>query len=279
MDHEAVRETLELAAAEPGGLDRLMAGDTPTAIAVAMHLAGCEACTSELERLRRVSGLVRDVVSTTLPPDLRARTLAHVRTHGVPRGAPVVAQGVPEAGPSPVRSSMPVPIVRPSRRPIFGWFAAVAAAVAISVAATTFLVGSRFDDRLTAQDEAIHDLASVTTATLRVSSAADVARVALDSPTHADVTGTLIYSPSTTELVVVATGLTEPAAGMEYRCWLDRGDGRKGVGKMFFGGGLAYWVGPSPAVAGSTGPLRFGVSLVGADGADIGPDPVLVGAS
>ena len=41
MDHDQVREQLELAAAEPGGLERLMAGDTAAARAVAAHLAGC----------------------------------------------------------------------------------------------------------------------------------------------------------------------------------------------------------------------------------------------
>ena len=35
MDHDATREQLDLAAAEPGGLERLMAGDTATAQAVA----------------------------------------------------------------------------------------------------------------------------------------------------------------------------------------------------------------------------------------------------
>ena len=45
MDHNEVRELLEDAAVEPGGLERLMAGDTPTAVLVAGHLAGCADCT------------------------------------------------------------------------------------------------------------------------------------------------------------------------------------------------------------------------------------------
>ena len=40
MDHDATREQLELAAVEPGGLERLMAGDTVAAQAVAAHVAG-----------------------------------------------------------------------------------------------------------------------------------------------------------------------------------------------------------------------------------------------
>ncbi|MEJ7749701.1 MAG: hypothetical protein WKF56_10385, partial [Candidatus Limnocylindrales bacterium] len=78
MDHDDVTEALELAAVEPGGLARLMAGDTPTAGAIAGHLAGCQPCSGELERLRRAAPLLRDVVRTSPPADLRERTLAFV---------------------------------------------------------------------------------------------------------------------------------------------------------------------------------------------------------
>jgi len=44
MDHSEVREILEDAAIEPDGLERLMAGDTPTASIVAGHLTGCPDC-------------------------------------------------------------------------------------------------------------------------------------------------------------------------------------------------------------------------------------------
>ena len=71
MDHAEARELLEVAAVEPGGLARLMAGDTPEAAALAGHLAGCEECTREMARLRRVAGIVRGVVRTTPPPELR----------------------------------------------------------------------------------------------------------------------------------------------------------------------------------------------------------------
>ena len=54
---------------------------------------------------------------------------------------------------------------------------------------------------------------------------------------------------------------------------------RQPVGKMFFGGGIAYWVGPAPSVSGLSGTETFGVSLVDADGELVTPDPVLVGTS
>ena len=85
MDHDATREELELAAAEPGGLERLMAGDTAAAQAVAAHLAGCDTCSDELARLQRSAPLIRSAVRELPPDDLRARTLAAVRTQGVPR--------------------------------------------------------------------------------------------------------------------------------------------------------------------------------------------------
>lgn len=293
MDHDEVIEALELAAAEPGGLERLTAGDTTAAMAIAAHLAGCPSCRAELDRLRVVRAVARDLVAEPAagaaiggaeraPADLRARTLAYVREHGQERsqvsGAPV-SPSVAVTRPAAVPPASPArPIAFPVRRPIVGWVAAVAAAVVISVASTSFLVNGAFDARFRAQDEAISDLASVTTATLHVTAQADAARVNLASPTGAPITGTLLYSPTTTELVVVATGLTEPAAGMEYRCWVDTGSGRQAIGRMFFGGGLAYWVGPSGVVAGLSQGATFGVSLVDASGASSGPDPVLKGA-
>ena len=123
MDHDASREQLELAALEPAGLDRLMAGDTPIAQAVAAHLAGCPACSDELARLERTSRLVREVVRAMPPADLRDRTFAAVRAGGVQRGVggialalpPTAGGAVPPVGGVPGRSSL-------------GWVAAIAAA-------------------------------------------------------------------------------------------------------------------------------------------------------
>src|SRR4051812_21814620 len=93
MDHAEAREILELAAVEPDGLARLTAGDTPEAAALAGHLAGCAECTQEMARLRRVAGIVRGVVRTTPPPELRERTLAFVRAVGRDRSAAATAVG------------------------------------------------------------------------------------------------------------------------------------------------------------------------------------------
>ena len=158
----------------------------------------------------------------------------------------------------------------------FGWVAAVAAAVVLSVAATSVFVGGPLNDRLASQADTIEALEAVTAATLLVTSEPDVRRVSLTGGLPG-LAGHLLFSPSTSELVVVATGLTPPAAGQEYRCWVEQAGERQRVGKMFFSDDLAYWIGPVQAVQGLVGEARFGVSLVDADGSIVGPEPVLDG--
>jgi anti-sigma factor RsiW len=300
MDHDATREQLELAAVEPGGLDRLMAGDTPTAQAVAAHLAGCPACADEAARLQRAGAIIGQALRELPSPTLRDRTLAAIRAEGVPRPLPAavapadaVAAAVAAPAPAPVAAAAPVasaplpvespaPISLPARRrrpgaPLIGWAASVAAAVAISIVATWFLVGARVDGQLASQAESISALEEVTTAALTVTSQPDAEHVTLAGTASAALNGSLAYSPSTSELVVVATGLTPPPSDLEYRCWVEVGGTRQRVGKMFFSQGLAYWVGPAPAVSGLSSGATFGVSLVGAGSPSLDSAPVLLG--
>jgi hypothetical protein len=290
MDHEATREQLELAAVEPGGIDRLIAGDTATAQAVAAHLAGCADCAAELTRLERASRLIGATVRELPPADLRERTLASVRELGRPRGsaAAVGAAAAADAG-SPDPSTERVPIEAASlapatpsrlmdgRRAAIGWVAAIAAAIVLSVATTSVLVGGRVDQQLADQSDTIHTLQEVTTATLRVTAEPDARHVALTATADPSLVGSLVFSPSTTELVVVTTGLTRPPSGQEYRCWVERSGQRQRVGRMFFSGELAYWIGDVPAVSGVSGDARFGVSLVEASAASLDAPPVLAG--
>ena len=271
MDHDATREQLDLAAAEPGGLDRLMAGDTPAAQAVAAHLAGCSSCTDELARLERASGLIRDVVRERAPADLRERTLAAIRAAGVQRGTPAAAMASPS-------TSIAGGVAGASGRgrSALGWIAAIAAAVVVSVVATSVIVGWQVDARLATEGTMIEDLQEVTIATLQLTAEPDARRVTLAGAVPG-IGGDLIFSPRTTELVVVATGLTQPPAGQEYRCWVEQAGHRQRVGKMFFSEDLAYWIGPAPAVEGLVDGATFGVSLVAADGAAQDTVPVLGG--
>ncbi len=270
MTHDEALEALELAAVEPGGLDRLMAGDTAVAGAVAGHVAGCPACAAELERLTTEVPLLRDVVRTTPPADLRARTLEYVQTNGVPRGRAPEPMTVPTTvGPDRRRATAP-------RGPL-PWIAAISAAVIIAVVGTAAIMGARVDEELAVRDAAVAHLGSVAAATLSVTSEPDVQRVSLAAADGSVAAGTLLYSPATTELVVVATDLAEPPAGREYRCWVLRGGERQPVGKMFFAGALAYWIGDVAALQDVTGDATFGVSLVDIGGSSLGAPPVISG--
>ena len=291
MDHDATREELELAAAEPGGLERLMAGDTATAQAVAAHLAGCDGCSEELARLQRSAPLIRAAVRELPPDDLRARTLDAVRTQGVPRplaaataasaGAAVAATTVGVAPPNEAFPASPGVLVAPRRErrihPAVGIVATIAAAVVLSVLATSLIIGSRVDGQLASQAETISALKDVTTMTLAVIAQPDAEHVTLVGVGDSPADGNLVFSPSTEQLAVVATGLQPPPAGYEYRCWVSINGSRERVGKMFFGEDLAYWVGSVPAVSGLSSGATFGVSLVGVSGTAIDTDPVLLG--
>jgi hypothetical protein len=267
MDHDEVLEQLELAAVEPDGLARLVAGDTPIAAAVAGHLAGCDACSGEFQRLGRAAPLLRDVIRTTPPSDLRERTLAYVREHGEPRGvaASAAASRAAAAETGPRRRANVLP-----------WVATLAAAIALALATTSFLAYQQASQRLEDQEHAIADLQAVTSATLEISAQPDVERVSLTAA-GTDTSGSLLFSPASTRLVVVATGLQRPPAGQEYRCWVDRAGTRENVGRMFFAGDLAYWVGEVPAISDLKPGTTFGVSLADLQGTLVDGPPVIAG--
>jgi anti-sigma-K factor RskA len=282
MEHSEVRELLEDAAIEPGGLERLMAGDTSTASIVAGHLAGCADCSEELERLRRSVGLIRPTVQLVPPPELKERTLAYVAALGRPRGSTA------DADPAGAQAGAPIPsIATAAPRPISTrwrpgrprWLASVAAALIVAVSGTALLVNANHASTTQALSAEVDALGDVARGTLRVDAEPDVRRIELASATGTTgtkATGSLVYSPTSTELVVVAEHLTPAPAGHEYRCWVDVDGHRTGIGKMFFGGDLAYWVGTVKSVAGLPTSARFGVSLVDLASTDEPGDVVLV---
>jgi hypothetical protein len=296
MEHDEVLEQLELAAVEPDGLARLMAGDTPAAAAVAGHLAGCEPCSDELLRLGRAAPLLRDVVRTTPSADLRERTLAFVRKHGEARGPSAASERATTAGPVPVfrpivaarpdAAAGAAPASRSGGRAASGpawpsrvlpWVATLAAAVVLSVVAASFVVGRQLDEGLAVQARAIEGLEKVTLATIAITADLDAKRVSLGATDGGATTGSLLFSPSTAQLVVVADGLTHPPEGREYRCWIEVDGQRSSVGKMFFAEDLAYWVGDTPEVSGAGPGTTFGVSLTDIGGPSLEADPVIVG--
>ena len=266
MDHDDVLEEIELAAVEPGGLARLMAGDTPVAAAVVGHLAGCERCAEELRRMSRAAPLLRDVVRTTPPADLRDRTLAYVREYGRPRGD--------EAGVAAAHAAAASGAVIPRRRRFPVWLAAAAAVIVLIVGSAGFIAGRAEVDRY---GNAVNALEAVNEATLDISADPESRRVVLASTDGGSTTGTLLFSPETSKLVVVASDLALPPSGKEYRCWVVVDGQRKNVGKMFFADELAYWVGDTPEVSAIPDGTQFGVSLSDVGRTSLDAEPVIVG--
>ena len=301
IDHDEVREQLELAAVQPGGLDRLAAGDTAEAAALAGHLAGCPSCSAEADRLRAAAGLIRTVVQETPPPELRERTLALVRAVGRPRTAVELSPaGAPAASASAGLASIPsTTAMTPPAAVDHGVAAAarrqpiqlgprrslrtillplgMAAALVIAIAGTAAVVGGRQDPALIASQQTSAELAKVTSWTLRVAAEPDVQRIALVGQASTG-KGTLLFAPSTTDLVVVASGLAPTPAGQEYRCWVLVNGARQDIGRMDQGGGLAYWVGPVPGLLKLPPGTPFGVSLATINGPLAPGDPVIGGS-
>jgi len=285
MDHAEALERIEIAAAEPDGLDRLMAGDTADGAAIAGHLAGCPACGAELVRIRRTAGIARDVIRARPDAGLRARTLAFVAGSGVPRGAGehggIGAAAVPdarpiaspEAGPEVISATGRAPTrPRPSR---LGWIAAVAAAVVVALG-VGYLAGTPAREQLDVTQRQVALLEATTAATLRVQAQPDATRVNLEPTGPGGQEGTLLFSPSSGELVMVATGLGRTPPGDEYGCWVEADGTRERIGRMYWAGELWTWAGPVDGLESLPADATFGVSL-GPAGGGPGSVPVLAG--
>ena len=276
MEHQDVRAALEIAAVEPGGLDRLAAGEEADAAALAGHLAICAGCADELTRLRRADRLIRPAIAVSPSPELRARTLDYVRAVGRERGAsgtkPTELEApqvlaIRSAGLEPSRAAG---TLRRGRRA--AWPAAVAAALVIGLAGGLLAAGGRaapdLSDAAVALTEVSHESAALL-------GAPDAARVTLwDSAGAAR--GSIVVAKSAGRMVAVAVDLPDPGAGREYRCWVEVGGVRTRLGTMWLTGSVAWWNGPA-ALPADLGPgARFGVSLVSVGSGGAG-DPVLTG--
>ncbi len=282
MDHADTLELIELAAVEPGGLDRLMAGDTPESGAVAGHLAGCPACTAELARARRAAAIVRDAIASLPDPALRERTLAYVREVGRARSAAMpepAALGTVPARPAsssaepPPAAAIAAPRPPSPNRPWLRYGAVAAALVLAAGIGFSAATVTGPEQRLGYEIQVLED---ATTMTLRLEARPDRQRIALAATgVGGTASGTLVYSPSTGELVMVAEGLAPLGPGEEYGCWVEVGGTRTRIGRMYPGGDLLAWAGSVDGLVALPPGAVFGVSRVPA-GAVAG-EPVLVG--
>jgi hypothetical protein len=314
MEHADARELLEIAAVEPDGLGRLTAGDTPEAAALAGHLAGCASCAEEMARLRRVSAMLRGAIATMPPAELRGRTLSFVRDVGVARPLAGVGRAAEptsiesrrslrpataetgdlagetatalDATPSATVPSAPavtVPAAEGRTRRVggiggrAGWLVAAAASLVIVAGATGLVVSSQNDAEVARLAQSAGGLARSHQWALRLSATPDVRRIDVSSNT-ANIEATLLFSKMSREMVIVATGLTQPPEGKEYRCWFETAEGRQRVGRMFFGGNIAYWAGDVDLLATVKEGTPFGVSLVDVANGSLDAPPVVSGS-
>jgi hypothetical protein len=262
MDHADALERIEIAAVEPDGLERLMAGDTPDGAAVAGHLAGCPDCTAELTQIRRASVSAREAVRSLPDPALRERTLAFVRTVGRDRSE--VRVGVASAPAAAGQAPAPVDIAT-ARRPrwrfavLSGFAAAVVIAGVLGFATAGVVLAPGTDNH----DSEIAVLSAATRTTMRIEQQPDATHLLLTATDGtAGTTGTLLFSPSSGELVMVADGLAPLPSGKEYGCWVEVNGQRRRIGRMYPGGGVQAWAGPVADLASLPPGTLFGVSLV-----------------
>ena len=287
MEHAEALERIEIAAAEPDGLDRLMAGDTPDAAAVAGHLAGCPSCASELVRIRRTAAVARDVIHAEPDPALRERTLAFVRAVGRDRsgtGAAELAAAsvalppsitvLPAPAGSAAAAAAPAVVAgRPARRGLA--LLAVAAAVVIAVGIGYAAGGAAKQSDLDASAQEVAILSDASATAVRIQAQPDAQQVQL-VPTTAGGTasGTLAFSADTGELVAVATGLEPEAGNEEYGCWVEVDGERRRLGHMYWAGDVWTWAGPVDGLGSLPPGATFGVSLTSPDAPG---QPVLTG--
>jgi hypothetical protein len=309
MDHAEALEHIEIAAAEPDGLERLMAGDTPEAAAVAGHLAGCGTCVAELARIRRVADLAREAVLEQPDPALKERTLAFVRATGVDRSAsapaPVTAPATaPVTSPRTVPGSIapaaadqvrvspapaavnPTPVAIPvaaaataptpsRRRPLFAAWAGIAAALLV-VGVAGFALGGGFasEEDYQAQVATLNDAANRAVEMAAQPGTKVVTLTATAAGGAAS--GRLAVSTTNGGIVMLAAGLPQLQPGAVYGCWVEVGGERRKIGTMYPTGAAWAWAGTEDGLTDLPPGTTFGVSLVPA-GAQTG-QPVLTGS-
>jgi hypothetical protein len=230
MDHAAAHERIEDLLLEPARLAGLDASTEPDDLALREHVAGCPTCRADLDGWRALEHRLAEALPGSLgeataavepielPPSLRSRVAAAI--------APAAAE----------RSSVPIEGRPRSRRSIGQSWLALAASLAVLVGAGLITV-DQANRRAAAQAEAeaLATLVAVVDGVL----ATEHRIVELRRPDGA-AAGSISWSRH--DWVVLTSALTRPAAGQQYRCWLEDGSRSVPVGVMDFTGGTAYWV-------------------------------------
>jgi Anti-sigma-K factor rskA len=237
MDHGSAHERIEDLLLEPARLDALDASQAPEDVALREHVAGCPACRADLEGWVRLHAALADALPGTAseaaaavesiepPTSLRTRVLASVRSASTESSLAPIAM----AGERRRWAAL--------RAPRTAWLG-LAAALVVVVAGAGVLVNQA--GRLSDAQEEAGGLAKAVAAVDRVLADPDHRVVALT-----DANGAAGGSISWTrhDLIVLSTALAAPKPGEVYRCWLNNDGKGWAIGKMYFAGDTAYWVG------------------------------------
>jgi hypothetical protein len=243
MDHAEVRDRLADALLAPGGLDGLLVDDRPESAALRDHLGACPSCRAEADALATTGVLLAAAAPDDLAPspETRGRVLAAVLETGRVRESRPSAEEVPAA---PEAVSVRGPLVgRWTRWP--RWVAPLAAAAAFVILAGGLLLLSNVAgqrDHLQQQRDA---LADVTAATGQILGTPDHDFLALQAADGSR-GGSLLFSPSTGQLVVWSGSLAAAEPGERYDCYVIHDGQALPVGYMREAGQFAYWIGQVP---------------------------------
>jgi hypothetical protein len=242
MDHADVRQRLDHAASEPGGLRRLEVATDEESRAVRRHLAACPACRHEADALLVTAAAVAWAAPETVraPAAARSRVLGAVAAEGRPR-APGDPALTGQTRPAPTSLSLGGPRLR--LRPTPGVLTGLAAAAALALLAGAVFAGRDMAAQRDLAIEQMQDYREVVAVTNAALSDPDH-RLATLTAGDGSANGTVLVSPARDEIVMVAHGLPAPGTDARYRCFVER-DGRLvQIGWMWVDGDIAYWAGP-----------------------------------
>lgn len=277
IDHETIRAAMEVASAEPGGLERLEAGDTAEAALVVGHLIACPTCSAELARLHRTETILRPLIAAAPSSDLRARTLAYVREVGRDRTAPAPGPILASLPTAPLPTPIGTAAQREPRRrawPAPAWLASIAAALVLGILGGALLGGNI--GRPSGTGDPAVALAAVSRDASLLLAAGDVRQVVLADASGVT-RGYLLLSSSLGRMLAVAADLPEPGPGRVYQCWVATPTGRVTLGTMWQAGSVAWWSGTVAIPANLPYDVVYGVSLVDTASSGGASDTILLG--
>ena len=110
---------------------------------------------------------------------------------------------------------------------------------------------------------------------MHIAEQGDAVVVSLEPAAGSAGSGTVMYSPTSGELAMTATGLSPAPSGAVYTCWVEQNGQRQAIGVLYVEGVDGTWAGFWTGLRGVRSGAIFGVSLVPAGAAS--GQPVMTG--